>query len=281
MRVHIIGRSDLVPPASPWHRLAAVKLATWNVNSIRARLERVLGWLDTVRPDVVCLQETKVVDGDFPAAEVEALGYRLALHGQRTYNGVAILARGELSDVVAGFADGEPEEPQARLVAATTAGVRVASVYAPNGQAPGSEKFAAKLAFYARLERYVERALAAGVPLALCGDFNVAPEDRDVHDPAAWHEQIHCSTPEREALAAVVGRGLTDALRALRPEVPGLYTWWDYRMLGFQKNRGLRIDHILVAPALVPRLTDVAIDREARKGKQPSDHAPVVATLAD
>jgi exodeoxyribonuclease III len=263
-----------------WFHHAAVKLATWNVNSIRARLDRVLAWLADRRPDVACLQETKVVDGDFPHAEVGALGYQLALHGQKTYNGVAILARRPLADVRTGFGDGEPEDAQARLVAATIDGVRVISVYAPNGQAPGSDKFAYKLAFFARLGRYLDGALSAGGPVALCGDFNVAPEDRDVHDPVAWAGQIHCSEPERAALAAVVGRGLSDALRHLRPDA-GLYTWWDYRMLAFPKNRGLRIDHILVTPDLASRLVEVVIDREARKGKQPSDHAPVIATLRD
>ena len=257
-----------------------MKIATWNVNSIRMRQDRVLGWLERERPDVLCLQETKVPDSLFPREPFEAQGYQAALFGQKTYNGVAILARAPLEDVTVGLGDGEDgdEGEPARLVAARIDGVRVASVYVPNGSAVGSDKYAYKLRWMARLRSWLDRTAQADAPLMVCGDFNVAPEDRDVHDPAAWEGQVLCSEPEREALRGVMGFGLVDGFRRLRPE-PGLYTWWDYRQLGFPKNRGLRIDHLLCSEPLAGRMTSAVIDREARKGKQPSDHAPVVAEL--
>lgn len=253
----------------------AMKLVTWNVNSIRQRLERLLALLDRHAPDVVCLQETKVLDPDFPTEALRAKGWYAATLGQRGYNGVAILARTPLESVRAGFVDGG-DDVQARFLAATLAGVRVMSAYVPNGQSVGSEKFAFKLEWYERLRKYLEREADPARELALVGDFNCAPADLDVHDPLAWKGQVLCSEPERAALARVLDWGLVDSFRAKYPEKQA-FTWWDYRMLGFQKGRGLRIDHVLVTRPLYARLVDVAIDREERKGKGPSDHAPVIA----
>ncbi|MHB8878858.1 MAG: exodeoxyribonuclease III [Myxococcaceae bacterium] len=252
-----------------------MKIATWNVNSIRARLPRVLGWLGTAQPDVLCVQELKCVDGAFPFEELEAAGYRAAVFGQKTYNGVAILARGELSGVVRGLEDGV-DDPQARVVAATVGGVRVVSVYAPNGQSVGSEAYGYKLEFYRRLRGYLDRLHRPDEQLVVCGDFNVAPEPRDVHDPAKWEGQVLYSLPEREAHATLCAFGLVDTFRKHHEEA-GRYSWWDYRMLGFPKNLGLRIDHVLATAPLAGLCTSAEIDREARKGPQPSDHAPVGA----
>jgi exodeoxyribonuclease-3 len=254
-----------------------MKIVTYNINSIRMRLERLLAWVDAQRPDVLCLQETKVTDDLFPRAPFEERGYHVALWGQKTYNGVAIVARAPLSNVARGFGDGE-DEPEARLIAADVDGVRVMNAYVPNGQAPGTEKYQKKLRWMARMANHVGAAAAGGAPVVVVGDFNVAPEDRDVHDPARWAGQIHCSEPERAALQGIVAAGLVDGFRQLRPEA-GLYTWWDYRQLSFPKNKGLRIDHILVTPSVAGRLREASIDREARKGAQPSDHAPVIAVL--
>lgn len=254
-----------------------MKIVTWNVNSVRARLERLEAWLASRAPDVVCLQETKVIDADFPREAIEAQGYHAAIYGQKTYNGVAILSRTPATDVLVGFADGEPED-DARVIAATVEGIRVIGVYVPNGKEVGTDKYAYKLAWFARLRAYLERHCDPTVPTLLCGDFNVAPDDRDVWDPDGWRDQILCSTPERESLARVVEWGLTDTFRHLNDE-GGIFTWWDYRQLGFPKNRGLRIDHIYVTPPLLARLEDCKVDREERKGKQPSDHAPLCATF--
>ena len=256
-----------------------MEIATWNVNSIRARRERVLPWLEQRAPAVVCLQETKVVDADFPVAEVEERGYRAAIHGQKTYNGVAILAREPLAEVVSGFADGEAEE-DARLVAATVAGVRVISAYIPNGKEIGHDKYHYKLAWLARLRRYLDKSCDPTQPLALCGDFNVAPADLDVWDPALWRDRLLCSAAEREALQAILDWGLTDVFRHHHPDEPG-FSWWDYRQLAFPKKKGLRIDFVLVTQPLLARSTDASVDRDARKGKQPSDHAPVIASFAE
>ena len=255
-----------------------IKIATWNVNSIRARLDRVLAWTKATQPDALCLQEIKVADKDFPVEEFRAIGYFAALHGQRTYNGVAILARTEPLGVVCGLAD-DVDDPQARLIAATvgtaTNSVRVISAYVPNGQSVGSEKFAYKLAWLDRLRSYLDRLCDAAKPLALCGDFNVAPEPIDVHDPAAWEGQVLCTNDERAALARVTAFDLIDVYRQKHAE-PGRYSWWDYRQLSFPYNKGLRIDHIWATRSLAVRCIAAEIDREARKGKLPSDHAPVV-----
>jgi exodeoxyribonuclease-3 len=255
-----------------------VKLATWNVNSVRMRLDRLTAFLGREQPDICCLQELKVVDADFPVLEVEALGYRCTVHGQKTYNGVAILSRSEPAEVQAGLADGT-DDPEARFLAATVDGVRVACVYVPNGKTVGSEKWTYKLAWLERLRSWLDRAASREAPLVLCGDFNVAPEDRDVARPEEWRDSVLTHTDARAALAAVTAWGLTDAVR-LHHHGDGPYTWWDYRMLGFPKNNGLRIDHVLVTPPLAARCREARVDRDERKGKQPSDHAPVIAVFA-
>jgi exodeoxyribonuclease-3 len=252
-----------------------MKLVTWNVNSVRARLERVVGFLRKASPDVACLQETKVVDGDFPVEPFRELGYHAAIHGQKTYNGVAILSREPATDVVRGMQDGDPDA-EARLLAATVAGVRVVDVYVPNGQEVGSPKYDFKLRWLARLRAFLDKSCRADQPLVVCGDFNVAPEDRDVWDAEKWRDQVLFSEPEKTALKKVQEFGLVDALREKNQE-PGVYTWWDYRMGAFHRGWGLRIDHFLMTPALAGRQRAVTVDRDERKGQNPSDHAPVVA----
>jgi exodeoxyribonuclease-3 len=256
-----------------------VRLATWNVNSIRVRKERVLAWLTVQRPDVLCLQETKVTDEVFPHADCAALGYRVALSGQRTYNGVAILARTALKDVVRCFDDGE-DEADARFLAATVGQVRVICVYVPNGQVVGSERFAYKLRWLRRLRWYLDRYHSPQDLLALCGDFNVAPEPRDVHDPDAWADTVLFHPDARTAFNELIAWGLRDAIR-LHHQEGGLYSWWDYRQLAFPRNHGLRIDHVLVTAPLAAQCTGARIDRDARKGQGASDHAPVVAEFTD
>jgi exodeoxyribonuclease III len=259
-----------------------VKLATWNINSIRARTDRLLAWLAAQRPDVLCLQETKVEDQGFPVEALRAAGYEVAIHGQRSYNGVAIAARTPLTDVTRGFSDGDPDD-EARLIAATAGtgadALRVICVYVPNGQDLSSEKFPYKLAWYRRLRAYLERTATPATPLVVCGDMNVTADDRDVCAPEKWAGQIHCSAPERAALADLVGFGLTDLFRKHHPD-GGVYSWWDYRGVAFFKNQGLRIDHILATAPIAARCTQCTIDRDARKGQDASDHAPVIATLA-
>ncbi len=252
-----------------------MKIAAWNVNSIRARLDRLVAWLAAAQPDVVCLQELKCEDEGFPAEEIRAAGYHFACHGQRTYNGVAILAKGEVTDVTRGMDDGV-EDPQARLVGGTVNGVRVFSVYAPNGQAVDSPAYVYKLEWYARLRRYLDARHRPDERLVLCGDWNVAPEPIDVHDPVAWEGQTLFSQKERDALANLCAFGLRDVWRAKHPDEQK-FSWWDYRMLGFPKNRGLRIDHLLATAPLAEKCREAEIDREMRKGKTPSDHAPVWA----
>lgn len=252
-------------------------IATWNVNSIRARKDRLLAWLEKRRPDVVCLQELKCESDVLAEIGLEALGWHVVANCQRTYNGVAILSREPLADALLGMQDGE-EDPQARLVAATVRGIRVISAYVPNGSAVGSDKYAYKLRWMERMLRYLRTRCDPAQPLVLCGDFNVAPEERDVHDPAAWENETLFHVDSRERLSAWMEWGLVDAFR-LHNDAPGLYSWWDYRMLAFPKNRGLRIDHVLVTRPLVPRVKGSFIDREERKGKQPSDHAPVCVEL--
>jgi len=254
-----------------------VKIATWNVNSVRARLERLLGWLGREQPDVVCLQELKVTDADFPHAEIETAGWSAAVHGQKTYNGVAILSRAGLSDVRAGMDDGVADA-EARLLSASAGGVRVISAYVPNGKVVGSDKWAYKLEWLRRLRGYLERTAKPSDALVLCGDFNVAPEDRDAARIDEWRDTVLCHADGREALRHVTTWGLTDTIR-LHHTGEGPYTWWDYRMLGFPKNDGLRIDHILATKPLADRCRQAYVVREERKGKLPSDHAPVVAVF--
>ncbi len=250
-----------------------MKLSTWNVNSIRARRERLLRWLGTHQPDVLCLQELKVTHDEFPWDDLRAAGYHAAVHGQRGYNGVAILSRSEPQDVVRGLDDGV-DDPSARLIAARVQGVVVVCVYVPNGGELHSDKWAYKLDWLARLRAWLARHQRPDRPLALCGDLNVAPEARDVHDPVAWEGTVLYHPQARAALRGVTDWGLVDAFRLKRPEA-GLYSWWDYRMLAFPKNVGLRIDHVFVTAPLAERCASASIDRDERKGKQPSDHAPV------
>ena len=254
-----------------------MKLATWNVNSLKVRLPHLTDWLARAQPDIVCLQELKTEDAKFPRAEIEATGYQAAFSGQKTYNGVAILARDAMLDVSAGIPDFQDE--QKRVIAATVDGVRVICVYCPNGQAVGSEKYAYKLRWFAALKEYLAAELQRHPRLAVAGDFNVAPEDRDVHDPKAWEGQVHVSAPERMAWRALLELGLKDSFRLFeQPEK--IYSWWDYRMVGFRRNAGLRIDQILVSAELEKRCTACSVDKEPRKLERPSDHAPVVAEFS-
>ncbi|HTF35936.1 MAG TPA: exodeoxyribonuclease III [Myxococcota bacterium] len=255
-----------------------MRIATWNVNSVRARAARLLAWLARKQPELLCLQELKAANDDFPSAAVEALGYQAAVHGQRTYNGVAILSRAPLAEVEMGFRDGD-DDAQARVISARVGGIRVVCTYFPNGGEVGSEKFAYKLRWMERIYRYLERTLEKGESAVLCGDFNVAPEDRDVARPEEWKDSVLCHPEARAALARIADLGLVDTFRRHHSE-GGHYSWWDYRMLGFPKNNGLRIDHIFSTEPLAARCIDAEIDRNERKGKQPSDHAPVLATFS-
>lgn len=255
-----------------------MRIATWNVNSARARLEPLCAWLDLRRPDVVCLQETKCVDEAFPREPLEDLGYQVALHGQRAYNGVAILSRRGLEDVRRGFGDAR-FDGEARAISAVVEDVMVLCVYVVNGQSVGSERYRYKLEWMAALREHVAARFPMGEKVVVAGDFNCTVDDRDVYDPVAWREQILCSTPEREALGTLFELGLADALRA-RDRRTGVYTWWDYRTRGFERrNRGLRIDHLLLSPPALAACSRVDVDVEVRAGKRPSDHAPVVALL--
>ncbi|HVO31908.1 MAG TPA: exodeoxyribonuclease III [bacterium] len=254
-----------------------MKLATWNVNSIKARLERLTAWLARHEPDVLCLQELKVEEKAFPREEIAALGYDYAAVCQRTYNGVAILSRWPISDVTSGIDDGH-EDPQARLIAATVAGVRVLSAYFPNGERIGSDKWDYKLEWMTRLRAHLDARYHPDQPLALCGDFNVAPDERDVHDVRAWTGTTLFHPDVRDRLRRIQDFGLVDVMRKHHEE-PGIYSWWDYRMLGFPKNNGLRIDHVFATAPLAAKSLECVVDREERKGKLPSDHAPVVATF--
>ncbi len=267
-----------------------MRIATWNVNSLRARLDKVRWWLERARPDVLLMQETKLPDSEAPVEAFQAAGYALAHHGEGRWNGVAIASRCGLADVVTNFGrplapaatpDVPDDEPlaEARMMAAVCGGVRVVTIYAPNGRAVGSRFYQAKLAWFERLARWLEEAADPGEPLVVGGDFNVAPADIDVWDPAACHGGTHVSEPERAAFARLCAWGLVDAYRVHHPE-PGRYSWWDYRAGNFHKNFGMRIDHLLVTAPLAKRLVWAEIDREARKGKPlPSDHAPVVIDL--
>ncbi len=257
-----------------------MQLATWNVNSLNVRLPHVTAWLAANPVDVLCLQETKLTDDKFPVAAFEQCGYRASFSGQKTYNGVAILTREDARDVVRnipGF-DDEQQRVLTATVGPSSAPVRVICAYFPNGQEVGSDKYRYKLDWCDALHAHVAREMAAHEHVALLGDYNIAPEDRDVHDPAAWAGQILCSEPERERFRALVALGMKDAFRLFnQPEKS--FSWWDYRQLGFQKNRGLRIDHILLTASLAQACTSCTIDRAERKKPQPSDHAPVLATL--
>ena len=253
-----------------------MKLATWNVNSLNVRLPHVMNWLAENPTDVLCLQETKLTDDKFPASIIEAAGYHVVYSGQKTYNGVAIISKLPITDVV----KNNPllDDPQQRILAATIDGVRVVCAYVPNGQSVGSEKYEYKMGWLSAFHDWIKQEAALHPQLAVVGDYNIAPEDRDVHDPAAWEGMVHVSEKERAALTRLLDVGLTDSYRLFeQPEKS--FSWWDYRGLGFRLNKGLRIDHILLSPALVARRSACVIDRAPRKLEQPSDHAPVIATL--
>ncbi len=267
-----------------------MRIATWNVNSLKARLDRVVGWLERAQPDVLLMQETKLADADAPTDVFGRAGYALAHHGEGRWNGVAIASRGRIEDVVANFGaplrparteDVGDDEPfaEARMIAASCGGIRVVSLYAPNGRSVGSAFYEAKLAWFGRLARWLAEGADPREPIVLGGDFNVAPADVDVWDAQACHGGTHVSRPEREAFARLCAWGLVDSYRRQHAE-PERYTWWDYRAGNFHKNMGMRIDHLLVSAPLADRIVWAEIDREARKGKPlPSDHAPVVIDL--
>jgi exodeoxyribonuclease-3 len=253
-----------------------MKIASWNVNSLNVRMPHLKQWLGTAQPDIVALQETKLEDAKFPDTDIAALGYRCVFSGQKTYNGVALLAREMPVDIVTdvpGLTD-----PQRRILIASVGDLRIANLYVVNGQEVGSEKYKYKLDWLARVTDHLGNEAAKHKNLVVLGDFNIAPEDRDVHDPVAWHEQILCSTPEREALKRVESIGLVDSYRHFDTE-GGKYSWWDYRQAGFQRNRGLRIDLVLASEALRPRLAAAHIDLEPRRWERPSDHAPAILEL--
>ena len=253
-----------------------MKLATWNVNSLAVRLPQLLDWLAAEQPDAVVLQETKLTDDKFPQAELTAAGWHSSWHGQKTYNGVALLSREPAQDIVKNIPG--HDDQQARVIAGSVAGVRVIGGYFPNGQAPGTDKFAYKMRWLDALRGWLQSELASHPRLVLMGDFNIAPEDRDVFDPVAWAGQIHCTDEERGHFRGLIGLGFTDAFR-LFEQPPKSWSWWDYRNLAFRKNQGLRIDHILVSEALKAGTTVCRIDKLPRKNERPSDHAPVLVEI--
>jgi exodeoxyribonuclease-3 len=256
-----------------------VRIATWNVNSLKARLGRVEDWLVDVEPDVVCLQETKLADEAFPALTFQALGYEAAHHGEGRWNGVAILSRVGIDDVSYGFGPDDPD-PEARLLWATCGGIRFASAYVPNGRSPEDPHYQYKLEWLAKLAQLVDGSHTTADPLVVAGDFNIAPTDLDVWDPAAFTDTTHTTPAERAALATLVDWGLVDTFRRRESE-GGLFSWWDYRAGMFHKKMGMRIDLVLGTPPVADRVVFATIDRNARKGQQPSDHAPVIIDLRD
>jgi exodeoxyribonuclease-3 len=254
-----------------------MRIATWNVNSIRARLPRVLPWLEEKRPDVVLLQETKCMDDQFPREPIEELGYNIEAFGQKTYNGVAILSKSRISDVHRGLRD-EVEDLEARVIGATVDDCMVLSVYVVNGQEVGAPAYTKKLEWLKRLRKLMWEKYIMTEKVVIAGDFNITFDDRDVYDPEEWREKIFCSTLEREALRRVMDCGLKDSFRK-HVEDGGHYTWWDFRTRAYKQGRGLRIDHLLMSPPAWRACTAVEIDLAAREGEKPSDHAPVIATL--
>jgi len=253
-----------------------MKIATWNVNSLRVRLPHVLDWLAANAVDVLCLQETKTEDAGFPFADLQAAGYNVVHNGQKTYNGVAILARAPLLETQRDLTDFADE--QKRLIAATVSGVRVICAYMPNGSEVGSDKYAYKLRWLAALQRELDAALQRWPLLVLCGDFNIAPEDRDVHDPLAWRGRILCSDPEREFFRGFIAAGCRDAFRLFEQPADS-FSWWDYRNAAFRRNLGLRIDHLLLSADLAAACRECVVDKGPRRLQRPSDHAPVIARL--
>ena len=257
-----------------------MRLASWNVNSLKVRLPQLLEWLARHNPDVVCLQETKVEDDKFPAMEIEAAGYRCAWSGQKTYNGVAILSRRPLGEPTVGI-PAFPDD-QKRVIAASIGdgpgAIRVVCAYVPNGQAVGTDKYAYKLRWLAALRNWLEQELRGTARLAVLGDYNIAPADADVHDPGVWRDKVLCSAPEREAFEKILAVGLKDAFRLFAQKEKS-FTWWDYRMNGFRRNLGLRIDHVLLGAGLASACRACAIDLEPRRAERPSDHAPIMADI--
>jgi exodeoxyribonuclease-3 len=254
-----------------------VRIASWNVNSLGVRLPHVLAWCEQAAPDILALQETKLEDARFPFDALAQAGYRALSNGQKTYNGVALLARSEGTDAVRDLPG--IDDPQRRVLAASYGDLRVVNLYVVNGQAVGSDKFEYKLRWLAALHDWLAQELRRHPKLVVLGDFNIAPDDRDVHDPEAWREKILCSTPEREALRRLLDLGLHDSFR-LFEQAAGHFTWWDYRAAAFRRGLGLRIDLVLVSEALRPAVTAASIDREPRTWERPSDHAPVIVELS-
>jgi len=250
-----------------------MKIASWNVNSVKARHDRLLDWLNSAKPDVVCLQELKTVEESFPFETLEDSGYHAAVYGQKTYNGVAILSREKPKSIKRGFGD---DDPQARMIAATVAGINVVSVYVPNGQVIGSEKHSYKLYWLTSFAKYLDENYTPRQKLVVCGDFNIAPEDIDVARPDAWADSVLCDPAGRELVADLRDWGLVDVFRKLHPDTAA-YSWWDYRRLAFVKNDGIRIDYILATSRLSNKCSSANIERDQRKGQKPSDHVPVVA----
>ena len=257
-----------------------MRLATWNVNSLKVRLPRIEAWLAEVQPDVACLQETKVSDSAFPALAFGALGYESAHHGQGQWNGVAILSKVGLDDVVVDFADGGQPDQDARILTATCGGLRTMSVYVPNGRGLDQDHYQYKLMWLGRLRDHLAATCTPDQDVAICGDFNIAPTDADVYDPAKFEGATHVSPPERAALGELEAWGLEDAFRTVW-DAGKVYSWWDYRAGDFHQGRGMRIDLVLASASVASRIEWAVIDRNARKGQQPSDHAPVVIDLAD
>lgn len=251
-----------------------MKIATWNVNSLKVRLPHVLDWLASSQTDILCLQETKLTNENFPVDDIETAGYQVVYSGQKTYNGVTIISKQESTEVVTDVPG--LDDPQRRILGATINGVRILNLYVVNGQEVGSEKYHHKLHWLEKVTAYLETQLQQYERFVVVGDFNIAPEDQDVYDPEAWHERILCSTPEREALRKILGLGLTDIFRQFEQEAKS-YSWWDYRAAAFRRNRGLRIDLILASKALSETATACTIDKEPRRLERPSDHTPVVA----
>lgn len=262
-----------------------MKIATWNVNSIRSRLDHIAQWLSAHPVDVLCVQETKVMDQDFPRSRLEEIGYHAYFVGQKSYNGVALLSRTPLTDVSVGFSPFLGEtiadlDEQKRVITGVIAGVRIVNLYVPNGSEVGSDKYHYKLRWLSGLHDYLKTLLAQDANLLVCGDFNIAPDDRDIHDPKGKSNHIMASPAERDALQqSVLSLGLLDAFRQLYAD-GGQFTWWDYRTGGFRRNAGWRIDHHYISPALADRLQDCVIDREPRGWEKPSDHTPVIIDLA-
>jgi len=251
-----------------------MKIATWNVNSLKVRLPQVLDWLATSQADILCLQETKTTDENFPAGEIAAAGYHVVFSGQKTYNGVAIISKEAASDVITDVSG--LDDPQRRILGATVGDIRILNLYVVNGQEVGSEKYAHKLHWLDKVTDHISAQLQQFERLVVLGDFNIAPDDRDVYDPEAWHERILCSTPEREALQKIQGLGFADTFRLFKQEEKS-YSWWDYRAAGFRRNRGLRIDLVLASKALADSCRACSIDKEPRRLERPSDHTPVMA----